>query len=278
MVLRPGLYVVATPIGNLGDMTRRAVDTLSSVELILCEDTRLTARLCSAYGIATPRAPYHEHNAEAVRPGLISRLKEGSAFALVSDAGTPLISDPGFKLVREARDAGIEIYAVPGPSAVTAALSISGAPTDRVLFAGFLPTKAGARNRVLREVASVKATLLFYESPARLAESLAAMANVLGDRRAAVARELTKMHEEVVESSLSGLASRYADAPPKGEIIVIVHPPETEAAEPEEIERLLLEALGEFSLRDAVENVAVATGAPRKSVYAMALALRTGAT
>lgn len=278
MVLQPGLYVVATPIGNLGDMTGRAIDTLSSADLILCEDTRLTARLCAAYGVETRRAPYHEHNAEAVRPGLIARLKEGAAFALVSDAGTPLISDPGYKLVRESRDAGIKIFTVPGPSAMTAALSISGVPTDRVLFAGFLPPKAGARNTVLREVASARATLLFYESPARLADSLAAMANVLGDRRAAVARELTKMHEEVVEGSLSCLAARFADVPPRGEIVVIVHPPEDAAVAPEEIENLLHAALREFSLRDAVDNVAATTGASRKSVYAMALTLKSGAT
>ena len=275
MALEPGLYVTATPIGNLGDMTHRAVDALRRADLILCEDTRHTAKLCAAYAIATRRAPYHEHNADAVRPGVIARLKEGAAICLVSDAGTPTISDPGYKLVREARDAGVRVIPLPGPSAAIAALSAAGAPTDRFLFAGFPPAKAGAREAFLRDLAEVDATLVLYEAPTRIGASLAAMAAAFGPRRAAVARELTKLHEEIIEGGLDDLAARFAAEPPRGEIVVVVHPPAPDAA-PVDIDAMLREALRSASLKDAADAVATASGASRKDVYARALALKSG--
>ncbi len=202
----PGLYVTATPIGNLSDMTYRAVEILKNCDLVLCEDTRQTAKLMQAYGIDTPRAPYHEHNAAKVRPGIIRKLQEGAAIALVSDAGTPLISDPGYKLVREAIAAGHRVTTLPGPSAPLAALVLSGLPSDRFLFAGFLPPKSAGRRAALAELAAVPATLVMFESAGRLADSLADMAAVLGPRPAAVARELTKLYEEVRRGRLDELA------------------------------------------------------------------------
>ncbi|HLJ21587.1 MAG TPA: 16S rRNA (cytidine(1402)-2'-O)-methyltransferase, partial [Stellaceae bacterium] len=229
--LSPGLYIVATPIGNLGDITLRALDVLKGADAILCEDTRVTATLARRFGLGAERIAYHDHNADAVRPGLIARLAAGAVLALVSDAGTPLVSDPGFKLVRDAVAAGIPVIPVPGASAALAALTVSGLPTDRFLFAGFLPAKSAARRRELRELAAVRASLIFYETAPRLAEALADMAAMLGDRPAAVARELTKLHEEVRRGSLSALAEHYRGAgPPKGEIVVIVGPPAADAA------------------------------------------------
>lgn len=276
MALEPGLYVAATPIGNLGDVTYRVVEALKAADLILCEDTRHTARLCAAYGVDTRRAPYHEHNAEAVRPGILEKLKAGAVICLVSDAGTPLISDPGYRLVREARDAGVKVFPLPGPSALAAALSAAGAPTDRFLFAGFPPAKAGARESFFRALAGVEATLVFFEAPSRLAESLAAMATALGPRRACVAREITKLHEEFREGALPALADHYAAAPAKGEIVVVVHPGETAGATPADIDAMLARALETLSLKDAAAAVAEASGAPRKEVYARALALKGG--
>lgn len=276
--LEPGLYVAATPIGNLGDVTYRVIETLKAVDRILCEDTRHTARLCAAYGIATPRAPYHEHNAASARPGILSALKGGARMALVSDGGTPLISDPGYKLVAEARAAGVKVTPLPGACAAVAALSAAGAPTDRFLFAGFAPAKAGQRAAFFEGLARADATLVFYESPQRLAESLAAMERAFGPRRAVVARELTKIHETFDDDALDLLAARYASAPTRGEIVVIVHPPGP-AAPPsaQDIDAFLREALAAMSVREAAAAAAEAFGMPRKDAYARALAIKGAA-
>lgn len=272
--LKPGLYVTATPIGNLGDITFRAVETLKAADLILCEDTRQTAKLCAAYGIDTPRSPYHEHNAARVRPEIIARLQEGAAICLVSDAGTPLVSDPGYKLVREARDAGVEVFPLPGPSAAIAALSAAGVPSDAFHFAGFLPAKSGAREKALHALARVEATLIFYETGPRLGASLATMAEVFGDRSAVVARELTKLHEEFRSGPLRTLAERYGDAPPKGEIVVLVHPPIEAAVDAETLDDFLRRALPEMSVKDAAREAAETLGVAKKDAYERALALK----
>jgi 16S rRNA (cytidine1402-2'-O)-methyltransferase len=267
---------VSTPIGNLADITLRALDVLRRADAIICEDTRVTSTLARRYGLAAERIAYHDHNADRVRPKLLARLSAGAALALVSDAGTPLISDPGFKLVREAITAGIAVTAVPGPSAALAALTVAGLPTDRFLFVGFLPAKSGARRRVLRELGTVKATLIFYETGPRLADALADMVAVLGDRPAAVARELTKLYEDIRRDRLTALAAHYrTTGPPKGEIVVIAAPPEAEAvATEEDLDAQLTSALRTASLREASAAVAAATGLPRRQVYARALALR----
>lgn len=275
MPLEPGLYVTATPIGNLKDVTLRALEVLGEADAIACEDTRTTVRLLSAHGLKTPLVPYHDHNAEAARPKLLARIAAGEAVALVSDAGTPLISDPGYKLVREARERGFKVVAIPGASALTAALSIAGTPTDRVLFAGFPPARAGARAAFFKELAGLQATLVFYEGPSRLGASLAAMAAAFGDRRAVVARELTKMYEETVGGALSELAARYAEAPPKGEIVVLVEPP-AENAGAVDLDAALRAAMAEMSLKDAAAAAAEAAGVPRRTAYARALQLKGG--
>jgi 16S rRNA (cytidine1402-2'-O)-methyltransferase len=269
-----GLYIVATPIGNLGDISKRASDVLAAADLIAVEDSRVTAKLLRHLGIKRPMVAYHDHNADRMRPGLIARLPS-QVVVLVSDAGTPLISDPGYKLVRDARAAGHLVTSIPGPCAAIAALTLAGLPTDRFLFLGFLPNKAKAREDAIREVASVRATLILYESGKRVAATLAALAHVLGDREAAVAREISKTYEETVTGSLSSLAERYRDAPPKGEIVVIVAPPgEAEAASATDIEAALVEALSRLSPARAASEVAKALGADRKALYARALALK----
>ncbi len=271
----PGLYLVATPIGNLGDITLRALEVLRGVALVACEDTRVTGKLLAAYGISARLSPYHEHNAERARPKLLAELARGAAIALVSDAGTPLVSDPGHKLVGEALALGLPVTAVPGASAVLTALALSTLPSERFLFAGFLPAKAGQRRKTLAELASVKATLVLFETAPRLANSLADMAELLGERRAAVARELTKLYEEVRRGPLAELARHYREAgPPKGELVVVVGPPK--AKEPPDaamLDRMLEAALAEASLRDAAERVAAASGLARRRVYARALEL-----
>lgn len=273
--LAPGLYVAATPIGNLKDVTYRVVEALGLADKILCEDTRQTAKLLAAYGVATPMSPYHDHNADRVRPGIIAALKDGARFVLVSDAGTPLISDPGAKLVRAARAAGVPVFPLPGPTAFVAALSTAGVATDRFLFAGFPPAKAEARNRFFAALSGVGSTLVFYESPQRLSASLSAMASAFGARRAVVARELTKLHEEFAEGGLALLAARYEAAAPKGEIVVIVDPPAAEAAAaPEDIDAFLTAALKTQSLKEAAAAAADAFKVPRKETYARALALK----
>ncbi|WP_235927703.1 16S rRNA (cytidine(1402)-2'-O)-methyltransferase [Sandarakinorhabdus rubra] len=274
--LAPGLYIVATPIGNLGDISSRALSVLARAELIACEDTRVTGKLLHHFGISTRMTPYHDHNAARVRPGLIARAL-AEPVALVSDAGTPLISDPGCKLVAEARAAGVTVATVPGPSAAIAALSIAGLPTDRFLFAGFLPAKPGARATAIAELAAVPATLVFYESGPRLAATLAALRDGLGDRPAAVGRELTKRHEEMIVAPLSDLAARWAEAPPKGELVVIVGPPAApEAPDAADLDSALLAAMTTLHLKDAARQVATALGLPRTQVYSRALALKNG--
>ena len=273
--LAPGLYLVATPIGNLADITLRALDVLRGADVVLCEDTRVTAKLLARYGIAVTTQPYHDHNAERVRPALLARLKSGAALALVSDAGTPLVSDPGYKLVRAALAEGVAVTVVPGASAALTALLGSGLPPDRFLFVGFLPPKAAGRRRALDELKDVAATLVFFESAPRLAESLADLAAVLGPRPAAVARELTKLHEEVRRDDLAALATHYQTAgPPKGELVLVVGPPPPAAASESDLDRALGVALAHKSLREAVEDVVAATGARRRQVYARALALK----
>lgn len=276
MTLEPGLYVAATPIGNLKDITYRTVEALKAADLILCEDTRQTAKLCAAYGVETRRAPYHEHNAERMRPKVLEKLAAGARVCLVSDAGTPLISDPGYKLVRAARNAGASVFALPGASAPIAALSIAGAPTDRFLFAGFPPAKAAARERFLADLASIDATLVFFETAPRLAESLLAMAAALGERKALIARELTKLHEETREGLLGALAKDYAVRPVKGEIVVVVHPPGKTSASGEELDRFLRAALRKMSVKDAAAAAAQAFGTPRREAYQRALSLQEG--
>lgn len=270
--LEPGLYIVATPIGNLADLGPRAADILSRADLIAVEDSRVTAKLLNRLGTKRPMAPYHDHNADRVRPGLIARMA-GEAVALVSDAGTPLISDPGYKLVRDARAAGVAVTTIPGPCAAVAALTLAGLPTDRFLFLGFLPPKEGARAAAIAEVAGVRATLILYESGPRLAATLATLARGLGDREAAVAREISKTFEECVTGTLATLAARYAEAPPKGEIVVIVAPP-GESKAVVDVDAALAEALTRLSPSQAANEVAHATGLNKRDLYARALAMK----
>jgi 16S rRNA (cytidine1402-2'-O)-methyltransferase len=274
-----GLYLVATPIGNLRDISLRALETLAAADVIACEDTRVTIRLLDHYGLATALVPYHEHNAATARPKLLARLAAGEAVALVSDAGTPLVSDPGFKLVRAARAAGHAVTTVPGASAALAALVCAGLPTDRFFFEGFLPIKDGQRRTRIAELARVPATLIFYESGPRLARTLSALAEGLGAREAAICRELTKLHEEVRRSDLAALARAYDQgAETRGEIVIVVAPPETvdKPADPEEIDALLRRALRRTSVKDAAGEVAAATGRSRREIYQRALALSEG--
>jgi 16S rRNA (cytidine1402-2'-O)-methyltransferase len=274
-VLTGGLYLVATPIGNLRDITLRALEILSSCDLIACEDTRVTRKLTDHFGISTPLTPYHDHNAEAARPKILDRLAAGASVALVSDAGTPLISDPGYKLVRAAHAAGHAVTAAPGASAVPTALAVAGLPTDRFFFEGFLPAKDAARRTRIAELARVPGTLVLFESGPRLAATLGDLAAGLGTREAAVCRELTKLHEEVRGGTLAELAEAYASgAETRGEIVIVVAPPaETTQPTAAEIDDLLHAALARASLKDAVAEVAAATGEPRRAVYARALEL-----
>jgi 16S rRNA (cytidine1402-2'-O)-methyltransferase len=273
--LAPGLHLVATPIGNLRDITIRALETLAAVDLIACEDTRVTRRLLDHYGISTPLTPYHEHNAAAARPKLMARLRDGEAIALVSDAGTPLVSDPGFKLVREVREAGHPVLAAPGPSAALTALIISGLPTDRFFFEGFLPAKTGQRKARITELSAVAATLIFYEGGPRVAQSLQALADGFGPRQAAVCRELTKLHEEVRRGDLAALAQQYAEgAESRGEFTIVVEPPaDDEVLDADAVDDMLRRALRQGSVKDAVSDVAAATGRPRREIYQRALEL-----
>jgi 16S rRNA (cytidine1402-2'-O)-methyltransferase len=270
----PGLYLVATPIGNLTDISLRALDVLAGVNVIACEDTRVTRRLTERYDIATRLTPYHEHNAAEARPKLLARLAAGEAVALVSDAGTPLVSDPGYRLVREAVAAGHAVTALPGASATLAALSLAALPTDRFFFEGFLPPKQAARQKRIAALKSIPATLVLFESGQRLAATLADLAAGLGPRLAAVCRELTKLHEEVRRGDLASLARDYAQGgESRGEIAVVVAPPAEESAPAGDVDALLLLALKRVSLKDAVGEVALATGHPRRAVYQRALAL-----
>nr|WP_258191195.1 16S rRNA (cytidine(1402)-2'-O)-methyltransferase [Sphingomonas sp. PP-CE-3G-477] len=273
-LLDPGLYIVATPIGNLGDLSPRAADILRRADVIAVEDSRVTAGLLRHIGTKTPMVPYHDHSAEGVRPALIARMAT-QAVALVSDAGTPLISDPGFKLVRDARAAGHLVVTIPGPCAAVAALTLAGLPTDRFLFVGFLPSKLHARAEAIAEVATIRATLVMYESGPRLGACLAALLEGLGDREAAVTREISKKFEEAVTGTLSTLAARYADAPPRGEIVIVVAPPgEAPPASAEDGDAALIEALTRLSTGQAASEVAKKLGLDRKALYARALELK----
>lgn len=272
--LAPGLYIVATPIGNLGDLSPRAAEILLNADIVAVEDSRVTAGLFRHLGAKRPMTPYHDHNAEAVRPGLVARMAS-EAVALVSDAGTPLISDPGYKLVRDARAAGHPVTTIPGPCAGIAALTLAGLPTDRFLFMGFLPSKRHAKAEAIAEIAAIRATLVFYESGPRLAATLAALGEGLGDREAAVAREITKKFEECVTGSLTELAARYADAPPKGEIVVIVaQPGDAPPASAEDADIALAEALTRLPVSKAAGEVAKRLGLDRKALYARAMELK----
>ena len=275
-LLVPGLYLVATPIGNLRDITLRALDVLGGADVILAEDTRVSGKLLSAYGLSARVERYDEHAAARARPGVLSRLLEGAKIALISDAGTPLVSDPGWRLVREAVAQGSAVFPVPGPSAPLAALTVAGLPTDRFLFAGFPPPKTHARRALFAELAPIRSTLIFFESGPRLAASLADMAAVFGPREAAVARELTKLHETVVRGRLDELASDPRCAGPKGEIVVLVGPGEDAVATEEDADRALREALTRGGPADAASEVAKALGLPRRDLYARALAIRAG--
>jgi 16S rRNA (cytidine1402-2'-O)-methyltransferase len=275
--LEPGLYIVATPIGNLADLSPRAADVLARADVLAVEDSRVTAKLLHHIGVRRPMLPYHDHNADRMRPELIARMASES-IALASDAGTPLISDPGYKLVRDAHAAGAAVTTIPGPCAAIAALTLAGLPTDRFLFAGFLPAKAKARADAIAELAGVRATLVFYESGPRLGAALAALRDGLGDREAAVSREISKTYEETVTGTLADLAGRYADAPPKGEIVIVVAPPGApEAAGEDEVDAALREALTRLPPAKAAGEVSKATGADRKALYARAMALKTDA-
>jgi 16S rRNA (cytidine1402-2'-O)-methyltransferase len=273
--LEPGLHVVATPIGNLRDITIRAIEALAAADLVACEDSRVTRRLIDHFGLTTRLAPYHEHNATEMRPKLLARLAAGEALALVSDAGTPLVSDPGFKLVEAAREAGHPVIPVPGPSAPLAALMTAGLPTDAFFFDGFLPAKTVGRRQRAKALAIIPGSLVFFETGPRLAASLADLAAELGPREAAVCRELTKAHEEVRRGSLPELAAHYAEAgEPRGEIVLVIGPPGPAAApQAEDVDALLRTALADASVKDAATRVAAATGLPRRDVYQRALAL-----
>jgi 16S rRNA (cytidine1402-2'-O)-methyltransferase len=270
----PGLYLVATPIGNLGDISLRALETLAGADIVACEDTRVTRKLTERFGIATPVMSYHEHNSDEALPKILARLAEGQSVALVSDAGTPLISDPGYRLVRAAAAAGHAITALPGASAVLAALSLAGLPTDRFFFEGFLPPKQGARQKRISELAAIPATLVLFESGPRLGASLADLAAGLGSREASVCRELTKLHEEIRRGDLPALASHYAeDAETRGEIVIVIAPPPEQETADADIDDMLRQALARVSVKDAVGEVALATGRARRDVYQRALEL-----
>ncbi len=272
--IAPGLHVVATPIGNLGDITLRALATLAGADLIACEDTRVTRKLLDRYAIATPLTPYHDHNAATARPKLLRRLAEGAAIALVSDAGTPLVSDPGFKLVRAAQESGHVVTALPGPSALLAALAVAGLPTDQFFFGGFLPAKQAARRARIAELARIPSTLVLFETGPRITATLADLAAGLGRREAALCREMTKIHEEIRRGDLEALAQSSAASEVRGEIVVVIAPPPApDRPSTDDTDSLLRQALARVSLKDAVGEVAEATGVSRRELYRRALAL-----
>lgn len=275
--LEPGLYLVATPIGTARDITLRALDVLAAADVLAAEDTRNTRRLMDIHGVALGGRrllPYHDHNGAAQRPGLIAAMRDGQSVAYVSDAGTPLVADPGFALARDAREAGLKVTSVPGPSALLAALSVAGQPTDRFAFGGFLPPATSARQRALAEFAAWPGTLVFFESPRRLAKALADMAQVFGEgREVSVCRELTKKFEEVVTGSLGELARRYAEAAPRGEVVVVLGPPVVEAASDAEVERFIADGLKSKRVRELAVDVALRFGLSKRDAYQRALAV-----
>lgn len=275
--LAAGLYILATPIGNARDISLRALETLKACDVIAAEDTRVTAKLLAIHGISKPLIPYNDHNGADMRPKILARLSQGQVVALVSDAGTPLVSDPGYKLVRAVVAAGLGVIALPGPSAVLAALTLSGLPSDRFLFAGFLPSRMGERKSILEELKAVRATLIFFESAQRLSESLAGMAEVLGERQAVMARELTKLHEEVRRGSLKELAAHYeSHGAPKGEVTLLVAPPQEAVADHAKIDAALKSALVFMPVKAAADLIAGLTDGSRKQIYSRALELKDG--
>lgn len=273
-VTQPGLYLVATPIGNLGDISLRALETLAGASCIACEDTRVTRKLTERFGIGTPLTAYHEHNSDEALPKILARLAEGQSVALVSDAGTPLISDPGYRLVRAATAAGHTVTALPGASAVLTALSLAGLPTDRFFFEGFLPPKQGARQKRIAELSAIPATIVVFETGPRLAASLADLAAGLGSREASICRELTKLHEEIRRGDLITLAKDYTDGgETRGEIVIVIAPPPDQETADADVDDMLRQALARVSVKDAVGEVALATGRARRDVYQRALEL-----
>src|ERR1700731_577886 len=271
----PGLYLVATPIGNLGDITLRALETLAGVDIIACEDTRITRRLTERYAITAQLKPYHEHNAAMARPKILQHLAQGASIALVSDAGTPLISDPGFKLVREVCAAGLPVIALPGPSSVLTALSVAALPTDRFFFEGFLPVKQTARRARLTELSRIDATLVMFESGNRVQDTLADLAKIMGARDAAICRELTKMHEDVTRAPVSELALSADTLETRGEFVLVIAPPAAGALAMTEdaLDDLLRASLRRDSVKDAVAHAVELSGRPRREIYARALEL-----
>ena len=276
----PGLHLVATPIGNLGDITLRALETLAGVDIIACEDTRITRRLTERYAITALLKPYHEHNAALARPKILERLAQGASIALVSDAGTPLISDPGFKLVREVCAAGHAVIALPGPSSVLAALAVAALPTDRFFFEGFLPSKETARRARLAELARIDATLVMFESGNRVQDSLRDLADIMGTRDAAVCREMTKLHEDVRRAPLAELARSAGSLETRGEFVLVVGPlPKgAQVMAEEELDELLRNQLRHGSVKDAVAHAVELSGRPRREIYARALELAKAST
>ena len=271
----PGLYLVATPIGNLGDITLRALETLAGVDIVACEDTRITRRLMERFSINATLKQYHEHNAEKARPKILEALARGSSIALVSDAGTPLISDPGFKLVREVSAAGFPVIALPGPSSVLAALSVAALPTDRFFFEGFLPSKQHARRTRLGELARIDATLVMFESGARVQDSLQDLAGIMGEREAAICREMTKLHEEVRRATVTELAAIADTLETRGEFVLVIGPPAADAGlmSDDALDDLLRTSLTHGSVKDAVAHAVEVSGRPRREIYARALEL-----
>jgi 16S rRNA (cytidine1402-2'-O)-methyltransferase len=271
----PGLHLVATPIGNLGDITLRALQTLAGVDVIACEDTRITRRLTERYDISAQLKQYHEHNAEAARPKILERLSQGGSIALVSDAGTPLISDPGYKLVREVCAAGHAVYALPGPSSVLAALSVAALPTDRFFFEGFLPSKSAARKSRVAELARIDATLVMFDSGNRVQDTLAELAEIMGTREAAICRELTKLHEQISRATLHELARDADTLETRGEFVLVIAPPaaDAEMLTSDALDHVLREQLAANSVKDAVAHAVALSGRSRREVYARALEL-----
>jgi len=274
--LAPGLYIVATPIGNLRDITLRALDVLAAADLVLAEDTRVAAKLLSAYGLSAKLERYDEHGAERTRPKAVAALSEGKRVALISDAGTPLVSDPGYKLVREAAELGLPVFPIPGASALLAGLSAAGLPSDRFLFAGFPPAKSAARVTFLQELAPIRSTLIFFEGASRLAASLADMARVFGEREAVVCREITKLYETFYRGPLSELAADPKLDAPKGEIVILVGPGQAAQASAGDIDTALSDALKRLRPAEAAAEVAKALGLPRRDVYQRAMTMRAG--
>jgi 16S rRNA (cytidine1402-2'-O)-methyltransferase len=271
----PGLHLVATPIGNLGDITLRALETLAGVDIVACEDTRMTRRLTERYGISAVLKPYHEHNAELARPKILEKLAQGASIALVSDAGTPLISDPGFKLVREVCAAGFNVIALPGPSSVLAALSVAALPTDRFFFEGFLPSKQGARRARLTELSRIDATLVMFESGNRVQDTLADLADLMAGRDAAICREMTKLHEDIRRAPIAELARSADTLETRGEFVLVIGPPQASAQmmTGDNLDDLLRTSLASGSVKDAVAHAVELSGRPRREIYARALEL-----